>query len=207
MNPACQLRYPLLKGSRYGERCPNCRGETQAVAEHRFQVEAEKRPEYANPPLEAFLDNIRSAWNVGSMFRTADGLGLQRIYLGGISPTPENGKVAKTALGAESAVAWEYQANGVELARRLLDAGHELWVLECTPQAVPLSELPAELPAAGIVLVVGNENFGVDPEILALCNRTIAIPMQGRKRSLNAAVAFGIAAYALRAKCLPGGMD
>jgi len=198
LNPGCELRYPLLVGSPFGERCPHCRSETEEVAQHGFAPEPEQTPSVLHPPLDAFLDNVRSAWNVGSMFRTADGLGLSRLYLGGISPTPENPKVAKTSLGAEASVAWEYHPDGVQLARRLIDSGRSLWALECTPDAVPLTGIPGSSPEAGVVLVVGNENFGVDPDILSLCERKLCIPMEGRKRSLNAAVAFGVAVYGLR---------
>ena len=91
--------------------------------------------------VEAILDNIRSAWNVGSIFRTADGTGVQKLYLTGITPTPENKKVSKTALGAESIIPWEKFNNGVELASLVKSKGYILWALEDLPKAIPLFQV------------------------------------------------------------------
>lgn len=132
------------------------------------------------------------------MFRTADGAGVGHLHLCGITATPEHPKLAKAALGAQERVAWSSGLNGVDTAVALREQGHPLWALESTPDAVPLFE--RTLPESGkpIVLVVGNERAGVDPGILAQCEQVLALPMLGMKRSLNAAVAFGIAVYALR---------
>ncbi|MCA9988764.1 MAG: RNA methyltransferase, partial [Anaerolineales bacterium] len=147
------------------------------------------------PVITALLHNIRSLWNVGSMFRTADGAGIDHIYLTGYTATPEHPKMTKTALGAEQAVAWTSWRDGVELARGLREAGCRLWALELGEGAVPLFDVGG-VPAGGpIVLVFGHEVDGVDPEIHALCERTLYIPMAGMKESLNVAVAFGIATY------------
>jgi tRNA G18 (ribose-2'-O)-methylase SpoU len=132
------------------------------------------------------------------MFRTADGAGVRKLHLAGITTTPEHPKAAKTALGAESVVAWKYHRNAVDAAFELREEGAQLWAIEDTPQATPLFDTTAELPGSTIVLVVGNELVGVDPGILEACERTVRIPMQGVKRSLNVAVAFGVAAYYLR---------
>jgi tRNA G18 (ribose-2'-O)-methylase SpoU len=193
----CHLRYPVLEGQVSGETCPRCGGETQVVWVGSLEHEPMGQALLPSVQLEALLDNLRSAWNVGSMFRTADGLGMRHLYLCGITPTPENSKVAKTALGAEKAVAWSYSPNAVETARQLKERGHHLWALENLPQALPL--MSVELPGDGqpLVLVVGNEVCGVDRGVLELCDRVIFIPMHGIKRSYNAAVAFGIAAWFL----------
>jgi len=145
--------------------------------------------------LELFLDNIRSVGNVGSLFRTADGVGIRALHLGGITATPEHPRFAKSALGVP--LPWEHRLNGVELVAELKDRGHVIWALEETPQADDLFEigpLPAGQPT---VLVVGNEVMGIDPAILQICDRVVAIPMRGVKRSLNVVVACGIAAYVL----------
>lgn len=158
-------------------------------------------PRAANPPGPegaALLDNIRSSYNVGSMFRTADGAGLSCLHLAGTTPTPEHHGVAKTSLGAEFSVPWEYHRNGLEAAQQLKDAGYQLWALEVGSQSVPLFEALPAPDNPPILLVVGNEVAGIDPGILAICDRFIWIPMQGFKRSLNVATAFGIAAYHLR---------
>ncbi|MCA9968608.1 MAG: TrmH family RNA methyltransferase, partial [Anaerolineales bacterium] len=144
----------------------------------------------------ALLDNIRSIHNVGSMFRTADGAGLAHLYLAGITAAPTHPRLAKAALGAHETVPWSWHANGLDTAVSLRHAGYRLWAVETGPQAAPLFAAP---PLTGpTLLVVGNEKAGVDPGILAICHRIFSLPMRGHKESLNAAVAFGIAAYTLR---------
>jgi tRNA G18 (ribose-2'-O)-methylase SpoU len=145
--------------------------------------------------LQGLLDNVRSVFNVGSIFRSADGAGFDRLYLCGVTPTPANPKLSKTALGAEQAVAWQAAPNAVELAERLIAQGSHLWALEEGPGAESLLAAPA--PPLGTVLVVGGEVTGVDPDLLRLCEHTFKIPMYGSKRSLNVATAFGIAAVLL----------
>jgi tRNA G18 (ribose-2'-O)-methylase SpoU len=156
-------------------------------------------PETPRIHLEALLDNIRSAWNVGAIFRTADCLGVDKLYLCGITPTPENDSVQKTSLGAESSVKWEYARNALLVAERLKAEGARLWALEQDERAVPLN---AELrmitdEKKPLVLIIGNEVTGVDPALLDLCDKIVYIPMRGSKRSLNVEVAFGVAVSAL----------
>jgi tRNA G18 (ribose-2'-O)-methylase SpoU len=148
--------------------------------------------------VEALLDNIRSVYNVGSVFRTADGAGLRHLHLCGITPPPDHPKTAKTALGAERSVPWTAYRNGLDTAVALQERGCQLWAVEDCPQAKSIfteTDFDNESP---IVLVVGNELAGIDPEILDRCNRILSIPMQGQKKSLNVASAFAIAAYAIR---------
>ncbi len=218
----CGLRYPVVDGQARSDRCPRCRGRVELVLERTLEEEpwrvgaANNHPSSHTPfPLSAttpnpstpypsplvihaLLDNIRSAWNVGSMFRSADGAGIARLHLCGISPTPENASVLKTALGAECSVAWDYAPDGVARAEELRATGYKLWAVEQHPRAQLINE--ALLPESGhpLVLVVGNEISGVDPGILEHCEQIVYIPMAGAKRSLNVAVAFGIAAFVLR---------
>lgn len=155
----------------------------------------------AGPPIEALLDNIRSLRNVGSMFRSADGAGVQHMHLGGFTPTPDHPKFAKTALGAEHSVPWSHQADPAAAAARLKAAGKRLWALEGGPRSRDLFELVDDAGAASdpaIVLVMGHEVSGVDPRVLEHCEVIARIPMAGVKGSLNVAVAFSIAAYLLR---------
>jgi 23S rRNA (guanosine2251-2'-O)-methyltransferase len=154
--------------------------------------------------LEVLLDNLRSAWNVGTVFRIADGLGIRKLHLGGITPTPANPKVVKTALGAEQNVPWTYYSDGLAAAQSFAEHGYRLWALENHDRAISL--LDGSLPEADgkVLLVVGNENTGIDPCILACCERMLCIPMLGVKRSLNVAVAFGIAAGLLRSRVIWG---
>lgn len=142
------------------------------------------------------LDNIRSAWNVGSIFRSADGFGFAHAYLCGITPTPDHESVYKTSLGAEDSVPWSYHKDAVKLARALKKEGWRIFALEEDEGAVEVGRIDDPTPPTA--LIVGNEVTGVDPELLDLCDRIYWIPMQGQKRSFNVAIAFGIAAYALR---------
>jgi tRNA G18 (ribose-2'-O)-methylase SpoU len=151
-----------------------------------------------SPAVEALLDNIRSIYNVGSMFRTADGAGIRHLHLCGMTATPEQPKVVKTALGAEQAVGWTFHPNGLEAAEGLQKQGYRLWALEGGRRAEPLFAAQVDPAGPPILLVVGNEVAGVDPAILERCERVLSIPMSGVKQSLNVVVAFGIAAYFLR---------
>jgi 23S rRNA (guanosine2251-2'-O)-methyltransferase len=192
----CRFRFPVPVAS--GEpACPRCQGLTAAIVSFPNRAAAAVQP----PPslvVEALLDNIRSIYNVGAMLRTADGAGLRRLHLCGITATPDHPKVAKTALGAQDAVPWIYYPNAVDAAERLLQDGYELWGLESGARAMPLFSVKAGTGLKQVVLVVGNELAGIDPDLLSRCNRVLSIPMQGVKASLNAAVAFGIAAYYVR---------
>jgi len=195
----CGLRYPVLEGQPFSQRCPLCCGSTRLILEQ--AIGGESIPlspvpyPLVSPPLEALLDNIRSAGNVGSMFRTADGAGLHCLHLCGITATPENPSIAKTSLGAHEHLPWSWHADGVAAALALRERGCQLWALEGVPGAELLFKARLEPEGRPVVLVVGNEVCGVDPDILDLCERILYIPMHGAKRSLNAAVAFGIAVY------------
>lgn len=182
-----------------GARCPRC-----GAAAHRQGTPfgAAAPPPKGAPPtgpiLHALLDNLRSAWNVGSIFRSADGAGLQHLYLCGTTPQPPHAGIHKTALGAEDTVTWSYAPNALWLARELRANGMRLWALESGLQAQSLFAAHTASHHAPLVLIVGNERSGIDPDILPLCERTLWIPMLGIKESLNVAIAFGIAAYTLR---------
>jgi len=146
-------------------------------------------------PLVVLVDNVRSTFNVGSIFRSADGAGVSHLYLCGITPTPAHPKLAKTALGAEQTVPWTHYKNSLECVQLLAAAGYQLWALEAMATAVSIFTAP--LPAAPLALVIGNEVAGVDPGLLAHCTQIVALPMYGAKRSLNVATAFGAAAVLL----------
>ncbi len=141
------------------------------------------------------MHNIRSRENVGSIFRTADGAGISKLYLCGITPRPPHEKISKTALGAENAVPWEYHRQTWRLIEQLKKEGYRMIALEKTKGAKDIFELKPEFPVA---VIIGNEVDGLPEELLRRSDKTIAIPMYGRKESLNVAVAFGIAAYVIR---------
>jgi tRNA G18 (ribose-2'-O)-methylase SpoU len=195
--PECRLRYPASRRDKAFARCPACGAPVTHDQVLFPQAEGGSSPSPVREvlPLGALLDNIRSIHNVGSIFRSADGAGFDQIYLCGVTPTPANPKLAKTALGAHSALAWQWQPNAVALAKTLQAQGHVLWALEEGPGAESLYD--AAPPPPQTVLVAGSEVTGVDPALLALCTRRLAIPMRGVKRSLNVATAFGLAALLL----------
>ena len=142
------------------------------------------------------LDNIRSAWNVGSILRSADGFGFGHAYLCGITPTPENEAVTKTSLGAEEYVTWSYHKDAVQLAKGLKKEGWRILAIEEDERAEELTPA-SRMRAEKSVLILGSEVTGVDPDLLGLCDEIFYIPMHGQKRSLNVAIAFSVAAFAL----------
>lgn len=142
--------------------------------------------------LFVVVDNVRSVENVGSIFRTADALAVDKIYVCGISPTPKHEKLAKTALGAERTVSWEYHKQTWRLLKQLKQQGIFVAALEQTANSVSLEKFKPKFPLA---LVVGHEVKGVSASALERADAIVEIPMHGQKESLNVAVAFGIAGY------------
>lgn len=194
-NPTCRLRFPGYDGYPKSHRCPECRSGIHVVTTTDHTTESEGNFSVQNGwRVEVMLDNIRSAWNVGSIFRTADGSGIKQIYLCGITPTPEHSKVSRTALGAEQIVKWARYKNGAILAQELKTRGYTLWAMEDLPGAIPLFQIQIDDQNSPIVIILGNEVAGVDPGVIEMCDKVISIPMLGKKRSYNVAVAFGIVA-------------
>jgi len=144
-------------------------------------------------PFTVVVDNVRSLWNVGATFRTADACGVRQLVLTGITGCPPRPEITKTALGAEQAVAWSYRADPLEAVNELIARGFVTVALETTSRSVPLHEL--RWPER-ICLVVGNEVAGITAPVLEACRHHVTIPMYGVKNTLNVAVAFGIAAHA-----------
>jgi tRNA G18 (ribose-2'-O)-methylase SpoU len=140
-------------------------------------------------PLVLLVDNVRSLWNVGSFFRTADACGVRELILAGITGYPPRVQIAKTALGAERAVAWRYRADSWSALEELQASGYTPVAVEATPVARPFDQLT--WPAC-VCLVVGSEVAGISPRVLEACPHHVSIPMRGVKDSLNVAVAFGI---------------
>ena len=150
--------------------------------------------------LELILHNIRSNHNVGSIFRTADGAGVTKLWLTGYTPAPVdqfkrvNNEIAKTALGAEQTLEWEKRENILELIAELKKEGYKILALEQNEKSVDYREVKL---AGRTALIVGNEVGGVEREILNLCDQITEIPMRGSKESLNVAVATGIVVFKL----------
>ena len=146
-------------------------------------------------PIFGMLDNIRSLYNVGSMFRTSDGALMQGLFLTGYTPSPPRKEIEKTALGATNTVPWSYFRDPVEAVKTAKNLGATICVLEHTTESIPYYEIPrSRFP---LCLVVGNELTGVSPQVIAAADLAVEIPMFGTKQSLNAAVAYGIALFEL----------
>ncbi|MCC2547250.1 RNA methyltransferase [Hymenobacter sp. BT175] len=151
-------------------------------------------PDFKNTqkfPLTLVLDNVRSLHNVGSAFRTADAFAIEKIWLCGITGRPPQREITKTALGSTESVAWEYAASTVEAIGQLRAAGYAIIAVEQTTGSQPLPSFRPEA-GRGYALVLGNEVFGVDDEVLALCDAAVEIPQFGTKHSLNVSVAAGV---------------
>ncbi len=146
-------------------------------------------------PFCVVLNDIRSLYNVGSIFRTADGAGVEKLWICGITGFPPDNQISKTALGAEKEVPWEYRRHVCEIVRELKARGYQILFLEQLAESIPYQDFRASGP---VCLVLGNEISGVSEELLALCDKTIEIDMAGAKNSLNVSVAFGVVAYHLR---------
>jgi tRNA G18 (ribose-2'-O)-methylase SpoU len=153
------------------------------------------------------LDNIRSLYNTGSILRTADASGVERVVLCGITPRPDQGSrqrraIAKTALGAEDSVPWEYQADaGVALGQLSAD-GYQIVAVEVSSESVNLFEWTPRWP---VCLVFGHEREGISSDLATSVDTVIRIPMLGHKRSLNVATAAGVVLYELLRRRLYGG--
>ena len=137
-------------------------------------------------------DNIRSLENIGSIFRTADALGVSKIFLCGISGKPPHHKISKTALGAEKTIAFEYYKQIGRLIDKLKKDKISIIALEQSKDAILYLKFKPRFPLA---LIVGNEVKGISKAILKKCDKVIELPMAGKKESLNVSVAFGVAGY------------
>jgi tRNA G18 (ribose-2'-O)-methylase SpoU len=152
--------------------------------------------------------NIRSTYNVGSIFRTCDGFGVEKIYLTGYTPYPVqinddrmpheaaklDRQIHKTALGAEKTVPFVYLADPIQVIEYLKQDGYKIIALEQSPGSIPLDKF---IPDRKVALVLGEEVRGISDELIKLADDTVEIPMLGKKESFNVSVAFGIALYAL----------
>jgi tRNA G18 (ribose-2'-O)-methylase SpoU len=150
-------------------------------------------------PIYTALDNIRSLYNVGSIFRTADAVRLEKLYLTGITGHPTRKEINKTALGAVETVPWEYEEELLSLIQKLKSQNIQIVVLEHTSTSIPYFEMQYEFPTC---IVLGNEVFGIQDKIVEISDASIDIPMHGTKQSLNVTVAYGIVIYDLLLKYL-----
>ena len=141
------------------------------------------------------LPNIRSAHNVGASFRTADGAGVDKIYLCGYTAQPPHPQLDKVSLGAEKWMPWEYEKQTARLLKKLQEKGYNIVALELNKKSGDIFKWKPKFPLA---LLVGNEKTGVTKNLLKYCDKIVHIPMRGRKKSLNVSIAAGIAMYRIK---------
>jgi len=145
-------------------------------------------------PIIIILDDIRSLHNIGSVFRTADAFLIEKIYLCGITATPPNKEIHKTALGATDTVVWEHQKDVLDVIHKLQTEGVDVLAIEQVENAIMLQDFTPESDKKH-ALVFGNEVKGVSQEAVNLCNGVIEIPQLGTKHSLNISVSAGIVVW------------
>jgi tRNA G18 (ribose-2'-O)-methylase SpoU len=148
-------------------------------------------------PATLLLDNIRSMYNVGAFFRTADGAGIERLLLSGITARPPKKAITKTALGAEDRVPWEPVDNAAETITQLRRNHYEIAAIETSDRAVDIFDWQPRFP---VCVLFGHEVDGLSPELLAACDTHVRIPMLGLKHSLNVSSAGAIVMYELLRK-------
>ena len=159
----------------------------------RINIEEFKSAE--KTPITIVLDNVRSALNVGSVFRTSDAFLIENIILCGITATPPNKEIRKAALGSTDSVNWKYIKNTTDAVKQLIKEGYYVVGIEQADKSTKLNEF--ELPKKPIAIILGNEVNGVDQQAIDLCNEVIEIPQFGTKHSLNIAVTSGIVIWDL----------
>ena len=156
----------------------------------------DKFREQPKMPIVLVLDNVRSALNVGSAFRTADAFALEKIYLCGITATPPHREILKTALGATETVVWEFADNAVDAVTALKKEGYQVWGIEQVETSIQLQDFDFQMDKR-VAVVFGNEVNGVEEATLSACDGFLEIPQFGTKHSLNVAVCVGIVAWEL----------
>jgi 23S rRNA (guanosine2251-2'-O)-methyltransferase len=148
-------------------------------------------------PVSVLLENVRSLYNVGAFFRTGDAVSLRKLYLAGITGYPPEKMITKTALGAEETLNWERTPDARELVTGLRAQGCEIAAIETSVHAVDLFDWQPRFP---VCVLFGHETDGLTPELAALADTHVRIPMLGRKHSLNVATAGGVVLYELLRK-------
>ncbi|SFR32875.1 SpoU rRNA Methylase family protein [Robiginitalea myxolifaciens] len=153
-------------------------------------------------PVHVVLDNVRSAHNVGSVFRSSDAFRVEKIWLCGITATPPNRDIRKTALGATESVAWEYAESTPELIGQLQGEGFQCFAVEQATRAQELADFQPVVNTP-IALILGHEVDGVAQEVVDVCDGVLEIPQHGTKHSLNVSVAAGIVLWEVSRKLSP----
>lgn len=187
--------------------CPKCNRSGRAkpleiisklkAKEERINSHTNQSEGIAEPALfQALLEDIRSLWNVGSIFRTADATGISKLYLCGITGYPPRNEISKTALGAEEDISWQYFAQTLEAVADIKSKGIIIIGLERNSDSIDIVDIIKQKKFnKPFCLAVGNEVSGLSPELIANCDYLCELPMKGKKESLNVASAFAAAAY------------
>ncbi len=163
------------------------------IAARRKTIEEARSAE--RTPIYGFLENVRSLYNVGSIFRTSDAALLSALYLTGFTPYPPRPEISKTALGAVESVPWSYHKKPMDAVAEIKAKGIKFIVLEQTRESIPIWELTPDIFPACIA--VGNEVGGITKDVVEAADIAVEIPMKGVKHSLNVAVAYGVTVYRL----------
>lgn len=195
---SCHFRFPEAGENNQTLSCPKCGSRTKIVFEDDLSSQiSHNKYNYPNAKnIICLFDNIRSVYNVGSMFRTMQGFGIGEAYLCGISPTPDHKNFFKTSMGAEETICWHTTRNALKTCQSLKEKGYFLITLETSANAYPIMDFKPVETKEKTVIIVGNEVTGVDPSIIDLSDVVLSIPIAGKNRSLNVTVAFGIGLYA-----------
>ncbi|MBP9773530.1 MAG: RNA methyltransferase [Candidatus Peribacteraceae bacterium] len=146
-------------------------------------------------PIVLIAHNIRSIWNIGTLFRTGDAFGVDHIHLTGYTAQPPRKEISKTALGAEKWIPWSYTKDPLEVIEKRREEGFMIVALEKNDESIAINTLKSDKP---ICLIIGHEVLGVNEDLLKASDTIAHIAMQGKKESLNVSVATGIALYAIR---------
>ncbi len=198
VSDTCRFRFPDLDSRNTTIRCPKC-GATASIAQRINLLDDHRTDIKFKPGCETIclLDNIRSVYNVGSIFRTMQGFGVGKAFLCGITPTPHHKHFSKTSIGAEKNVIWQYERNALDQAKSLKREGYKILSLEASASAEPIYAFKGIEKLYKFVLVIGNEKIGIDPSILEISDHILSIPIFGENKSYNVTVAFGVGLYAL----------
>ena len=195
------MRYPSPADDHRRDQCPLCEAPTEVVGQYPSVPPHLPAGSTSNTVIVGVLDSIRSALNVGTMLRSADGASIDHVYLCGLTAEADHPKVIKTALGANESVPTTSYKDISDCLATLRSDGFEVWAIDATAASRALESVTS-LPAK-VAFVVGNELAGVDPLVLADADRHVHLRMFGQKSTINVGVAFGTVAYWLRSVASP----
>jgi 23S rRNA (guanosine2251-2'-O)-methyltransferase len=160
-----------------------------------FRTKLSRKRRLIDPPLEVALLDIRSRFNVGSIFRTSDAVGVSKIHLLGYTPAPPHKEIDKVSLGSERTVPFSINKSPIAFIKKMKGRGYTIVGVEITKKSIPYFQFRRS--SKRILLLLGNEISGLDRTTLKACDILVKIPMSGIKESLNVGISFGIVAYRL----------